>query len=278
MNLFGKGAFGKRRKKRKIGLALASGGAKGMAHLGALKAFDEAGFRFDCYAGASIGSIVGALCAYGFHPDEMKEIVQNICLRQYLRYVRPYMDMTFIEELLNEYLCGVNFESLPRPFYAWATETGSREGVLLQTGSVARACTASSAVPPYFHSVNIDGRELIDGAYTNPMPADVLRERGADFVIGVDLNVSARGETPVHYYNRLTKFISLALDSTVAAEIKVAKGAKARGYAACDVVIKPKLASFSTLDAARDSLQKMYDAGYAAAKERLSEILEKLNA
>lgn len=263
-------------KPKKLGLALACGGAKGIAHIGALKALEEAGIEFDCYAGTSIGSIVGALSAYGMHADEMKEIVGRVCLKQYLWYVRPYMDMAFIEKLLNEYIKGVRFEELSKPFFAWATEAKTRAGVLLDGGSVARACTASSAVPPYFHSVEIDGRELIDGAYTNPMPADVLKDKGADFIIGIDLNARGDRENPVHYYNRWTKFISLTLDSAVAEEIKTEKGAKKRGYVACDVVIKPPLEPFSGLDAAKDPLDKMYEAGYDCALSMLPQILKKL--
>lgn len=264
-----------RGEKKKIGLALSSGGAKGIAHIGAIKALEEGGVRFDCYAGTSIGSIVGALCACGLTADEMRGIVGNICLKEYLRYIRPYMDMSFIEKMLDEYLGGATFSDLQKPFFAWATETGSRAGVLLKEGNVARACTASSAVPPYFHSVEISGRALIDGAYTNPMPADVLKEQGAAFVVGIDLNATLPRETPIHYYNRWTKFLSLTLDAAVAEEVRVEKGARRRGYVACDAVICPKVASFSSLDGAKDPLGKMYEAGYEAAKALLPEILEK---
>lgn len=259
--------------KKKLGLALGCGGAKGMAHLGVLKAFEEQNIFFDEYAGTSIGSIVGALRAYGYTSDRLKEIVFGICLKEYVRYLRPYMDMTFIEELLNEYLRGASFDDLSAPFFAWATDKENMQGVLLDSGSVARACIASSAVPPYFHGVDMAGKELIDGVYTNMVPADVLKARGADFIVGVDLNDVSEGSV-THYYNRITKIVSVALDSTV--KLEIAPDALNRGCSVCDVVLKPKLERYTAIDLTKESFQLMYDAGYREARERMDEILEKM--
>lgn len=260
-------------KKKTLGAALGCGGAKGMAHLGILKALEEENIFPDAYAGSSIGSIVGALAAYGYTSDEMKEAVSNICLREYVRYIRPYMDMSFIENLLNEYLHGAAFSDLKKPFYAWATDEEEIRGVLLERGAVARACTASGAIPPYFHSVEIDGKKLIDGVYTNAVPADVLKEKGADFTIGVDLNAAEEG-TPVHYYNSLTHILTVTVDSTV--KIEPRKDALSRGYAACDFMFRPPLSSYTAVDAARASLQRIYDVGYETAQKELPALKEKL--
>jgi NTE family protein len=259
--------------KKKLGIALGCGGAKGMAHLGVLKAFEEENIFFDEYAGASIGSIVGALRAYGYRSDELKERVFNLYLGDYVRYLRPYMDMTFIEELLNDYLHGITFEELAMPFFAWATDKETMQGVLLSSGSVARACTASSAVPPYFHAVDMAGKSLIDGVFTDPVPADVLRLRGIDFVVGVDLN-EVPGSYPAIYHNRLTHLISNTIDSTV--KLTPVSGALERGYDACDFMLKPKLGSYAVIDASRRTLQLMFDAGYAEAKRCMNQILQKM--
>lgn len=261
-------------KKKKIGAALGCGGAKGMAHLGVLKALEEDGIFPDIYAGTSIGSIVGALAAYGYTSDEMKDAVLNVCLREYVRYIRPYMDMSFIENLLNEYLHGATFSDLKKPFYAWATDIGDIQGVLLESGALSRACTASSAVPPYFHSVEIDGRNLIDGVYTNAIPSDVLKERGADFVIGVDLNAVEEGERPVHYYNSFTHILTATLDSTI--KIEPRKDSVTRGYAACDYMFRPPLSSYTAVDATHASLTRIYEAGYETAKKELPALREKM--
>lgn len=272
-----KGLFVRRLPKKKVlAVALGCGGAKGMAHLGVLKAFEEEGIDFDWYAGTSIGSIVGGLKAYGYTSDEMKEIVLNICLKQYVQYIRPYMNMSFVEELLNEHVHGAHFSDLSAPFYAWATDKENTEGVLLASGSVARACTASSAIPPYFHSVDVEGKELIDGVYTNPMPADVLRERGADFVLGVDLNFVEEAEKGrfVRPHSVITRVLSDTLDSTV--KITVKPDAIKRGYDACDMVLKPPLETYTPLDVSRVSLTEMYEIGYDTAKSQMGEVKTKL--
>ncbi len=266
----------RRRRKRKkiVAVALGSGGAKGMAHLGVLQALEEEGISFDWYAGTSIGSVVGALKAYGYRTDEIREAVLGACLKQYARRLRPYMDMGFIENFLNEYLHGADFSRLKAPFYAWATDKEKIEGVLLGEGSVAHACTASCAVPPYFHSVNVAGRELIDGAYTNPVPADVLRRRGADFVLGVDLNAALPSERGKRPHRALTRILSDTLDSTV--KIVPRPDALSRGYEACDAVIRPPLGIFNPLDAAERSLLEMYDIGYRTAKEQAAFVRRKI--
>ena len=261
-------------KKKIFAVALGCGGAKGMAHLGILQALEEEGVRFDWYAGTSIGSVVGALKAYVYSTGEIKDAVQRICLRQYARYLRPYMDMGFVEEFLNGYLHETDFKGLKAPFYAWATDKETVEGVLLEQGSVAHACIASCAIPPYFHSVNVEGRELIDGVYTNPVPADVLRRRGADFVLGVDLNAALPSDKNKKPHNVLTRVLSDTLDSTV--KITPRPDALSRGYEACNVVIRPPLDIFTPLDAAEGSLLEMYDIGYRTAKEQAAFIKRKI--
>ena len=261
-------------KKKIFAVALGCGGAKGMAHLGILQAPEEEGVRFDWYAGTSIGSVVGALKAYGYSTGEIKDAVQRICLRQYARYLRPYMDMGFVEEILNGYLHGADFSALKAPFYAWATDKEKVEGVLLDKGSVAHACAASCAVPPYFHSVGVAGKELIDGVYTNPVPADVLRLRGADFVLGVDLNAVPPAERDQKPHNRLTRVLSDTLDAAV--KITPRPDALARGYEACNAVIRPPLGAFTPLDADGQSLLEMYDIGYRTAKEQAGFVKRKI--
>lgn len=262
-------------KKKISAIALGCGGAKGMAHLGVLKALEEEGITFDWYSGASIGSVIGALKAYGYTTDELKGEVLNIYLSRYLRYLRLYMDMGFIEDLLDTYLHGVEFSELQSPFYAWATDKEKMQGVLLEKGAVARACTASSAVPPYFHSVEIENRELIDGVYTNPVPADVLRTKGADFVLGVDLGEGVPSEpaNPFRSRNIITRVLADTLDSTV--KLSVQPNAVSRGYEACDVMLKPPLEIYTPIDATKISLNEICEIGYKTAKENLPLILQK---
>lgn len=250
----------------KLGLALGSGGAKGMAHLGALKAFEEAGIRFQVVTGTSIGSIAGALYAKGYSSEDMVQILQNLNIKEFSKNLKPFADMGFAEQFLETYLEG-DISSLSVPFAAWATDTETNEGVLLNEGKIARAVTASSAIPPFFRAVEIDGKRLADGAYTNAIPADVCKEMGADFVIGCDLSAYLPPEEEKGMFARL---LGSAISAFVSLRTK--ENSKTRGYEACDIMLRPNLSGFRATDVSRRAMDAMFELGYAEASSRMEEI------
>ncbi len=259
-----------RKRRRRLGLALGSGGAKGCAHLGVLKAFEEAGIAFDVVSGTSIGSIVGALYCRGFSADDMFAIVQAINVREFAGKIRPFADMRFIEEYLSEFLEG-DVTDLPKPFAAWATEVSTGEGVLLDSGPVARVCTASSAIPPFFRPVELNGRRLADGAFSNAIPADVCRDLGADLVIGCDLSAFLRPEAEK---NAVMRLVGGMLQRVV--PIGYRDDHKSRGYAASDLMLRPNLIDWRAVDVSRAAMQRMYEIGYEEAIGCMPAIREKL--
>lgn len=255
-----------RKKKPVLGLALGSGGAKGMAHLGALRAFAEEGIEFDRIAGTSIGSIVGALYAKGYTVEDMESVVENINMKEFSRTYRPFSDMSFVERLLEGYLEG-NIEDLPKPFAAWATNAEDNGGVLLDRGKTARAVTASSAIPPFFRSVEMDGKRLYDGAYTNAIPADVVKSMGADIVIGIDLSAYL---TPNEEKTAFSKLLGTALG---ALDPMVRKpDCKTRGYEAADLMLRPMLRGYRATDVSPSAMRSMYELGYREAVANMDEI------
>ena len=260
----------KRKSTLRLGLALGSGGAKGMAHLGALKAFEEEGIRFDVVTGTSIGSIVGALYAKGYSSSDMTEIVQSLSVKEFSKNLRPRADMGFAEELLSGYVEG-DISDLPIPFAAWATDEETNEGVLLDHGNVARALTASSAMPPFVRAVEIDGKKLADGAFTNAIPADVARDLGADFVIGCDLSAYL---LPDEEKSRLSRLIGSALNAFVS--LRYREDSKERGYQASDIMLRPNLLGFTATDIGREDTARMYELGYEEAVSRMPEIRKAL--
>lgn len=272
---FFKKLFSRRKKPvpKKIGLALGSGGAKGFAHLGALKAFEEEGISFDVVTGTSIGSIIGALYAKGYSSTDICELVKTVAFRDLAKHVRLRMNMSPIEEMLSSYLGDIDFSDLKLPFACWATDEDSNEGVLLNSGNLARACCASSAMPPFFAAVKIGDSYLADGAFTNAIPSDVARDMGADFVIGIDLSSpkyasdKTNGGTVLSFL--LKKF---ALDIPE----KELPNARSRGYENADVMLEPDLKNFRATDFSARAWDEMYEAGYAQAKQRMPEIKEKL--
>lgn len=258
----------RRKRKNKIALALGSGGAKGFAHLGVIKAFEEAGISFDLVTGTSVGSIVGALYAKGYSSRDMYELFKTIDFKEFVRFVRFRMDMSPIERLLDSWLGDAEFSDLKLPFACWATDEDTNEGILLSEGKVSRSCCASSAMPPFFHSVAIGGRNLADGAFTNAMPSDAARRMGADFVVSVDLSA------PKYFIDRKPNTFLASVMNKFGGAIteKELPDARKRGYDSADVMLTPNLGKYKATDFDSSAWDKMYDEGYTEAKLRMPEI------
>ena len=247
------------KKRPKLGLALGSGGAKGMAHLGALRAFWEAGLRFDVYSGTSAGSIVGALCARGYTPDDIGELLASADFKSVVLSVLASGSTLPVLRLLDGALGEYEFSELSKPFAAVATDASTGERVILREGNVAQAVLASSAVPPLFRGVSVGGRTLIDGAFSDAIPADVAKDLGADFVIAVALS-------PAQNYAE-TRFTTSAGEEMAVRQ---------KGFLSADILLEPDLAEFSAADIAGGA--RMYDIGYECAAERLPSILQALRS
>lgn len=258
----------KREKKPVLGLALGSGGAKGMAHLGALKAFEERGLDFGVVTGTSIGAIVGALYAKGYSVADMWGIVESLNRKEFAKNLLPFSELDFAERLLEEYLEG-DVSDLKKPFACWATDAETNAGVLLDAGKTARIITASAAIPPFFRSVEVEGKRLYDGAFTNAIPADVCKDMGADLVIGCDLSAYIR---PEEEKSAITRFVGTAVNAF--RPVRTLRDAKSRGYAAAEVMLRPNLYDYRATDVSRSAMNAMFDAGYEEARSRMDEVNE----
>lgn len=187
----------------KIGLALGSGSARGWAHIGVIRALEENGIHPDIVAGCSIGALVGA--AYrGGHLDKLEKWVRALTFWDVVRLLDVKMMGGLIEgeSLMTSFedkLKDINIEELPSPFAAVATDLASGREVWLRDGSLPNAVRASIALPGLFSPVNSDGRWLVDGGLTNPVPVSLCRAMGADIIIAVNLNSDIVGR---HLNNR----------------------------------------------------------------------------
>ena len=261
-----------RKKQPVLGLALGSGGAKGLAHLGVLKAFEEENIRFSFVTGTSIGSIVGALYAKGYTARDMIEIIENLNRKEFAKNLRPFADMGFAEEFVGQYV-EENIEELPVPYACWATDAETNGGVLLNSGKAARACCASSAIPPFFRGVEIDGKKLYDGAFTNAIPADVCKDLGAKFVVAVDLSALTK---PDEEKSRVARLLGSAINAFVS--VKYLDDSKTRGYEAADFMLRPNLYDFRATDVSLENMNKMFEIGYNEAKAQMGALKEKMKA
>lgn len=182
MNLF---------RSRKLGIAFGGGAARGFAHIGVIKVLDEYGIRPDYIAGTSIGSVIGALYAAGNSWQEIREKTSKIKWKDLVKVVFPKKGLVKtarFEQMANELLGGKHFQDLEIPFAAVTVDIATSQVYVINDGPVAPAVRASSSIPGIFEPVEYRGRVLVDGGLINGVPADVVRDMGADLVVSVDLN------------------------------------------------------------------------------------------
>ena len=183
--------------KRRIGLALGSGAARGWAHIGVIRALEEAGVQPDIVAGSSIGAVVGAAYAGG-NTSIFEDWVRALDRQQ----LASYFDLAFrgglikakrVFDALEDTFGSQTIETMATPYAAVATDLSTGQEVWLREGSLFDALRASVALPGLLTPAHIGDRWLVDGGLVNPVPVSVCRALGADIVIAVDLNTTLIG-------------------------------------------------------------------------------------
>ena len=257
----------------KVGLVLSGGGAKGLAHIGALKVIEDAGVTIDYIGGTSMGAIVGALYASGYSADQLDSIFRNTNLTSLIQDNLPRDAKTFYEKedseryaltlpfndfklsfpqglssgqniynALVQLLFNVkdvrDFNELPIPFFCIATNVETGKEVMLNKGYLPKAILASGTFPSLFQPSELEGEVLIDGGVLNNYPVEELRAMGADFIIGVDVQHGLRDRA------------SLMSATEILLQINNFRTIKdmERKSALTDIYIKPAMDKFSVID------------------------------
>ncbi len=193
-------------KKAGISLALGGGCARGWAHIGVLRALDEAGIEISMIAGTSIGALVGG-CYLAGKLDELEEFARSLTKRR----IFGLLDFRFggngllgglkLDARLREHMTGIRFEDLSRPFVCVAAEIRTGHEIWLSNGSLVTAMRASYALPGVFEPVKCNGRMLMDGALVNPVPVSVCRAHEQHLVVAVNLHYDLFGRAAVIKHN-----------------------------------------------------------------------------
>jgi NTE family protein len=176
--------------RKRVGLALGGGGARGMAHVGVIRVLEREGIPIDCIAGTSAGSLVGAVYAAGIRGHRLLEMALQIRWRDIAQLVWPrqgFVSFAKMEAYLTGLLGDLTFADLDLPYAAVTADLATGEQVVLKEGRLAPAVRASCSVPGIVTPVEIDGRVLVDGGVANNLPISVVRDLGADVVIAVGL-------------------------------------------------------------------------------------------
>ena len=190
-----------KKKTIKVGLALGSGSARGWAHIGAIKAIEEAGIPIHYVAGTSIGAFVGAVYATG-HLASLKEFALQMDWKKVVSYfdvVFPrsgLMDGKKVHELFSIHSDARTFDDFKIPVKMIATDLNSGDKIIIDSGNIIESIRASVSVPGVFTPVFLNDRWLVDGGLVDPVPVKVVREMGADVVIAIDLNSGLVSKKP----------------------------------------------------------------------------------
>ena len=279
----------------KIGLVLSGGAARGLAHVGVLKALEEQGIHIDAIAGTSMGAVIGGLYASGYKIDELEKLALSIDwqealsdspAREDIPFRRKQDDRDFLvrqklsfrddgslglplgviqgqnlslllESLLAHSSDVRDFDKLPIPFRAVATDIVSGEKVVFRKGHLPQVIRASMSIPAVFAPVEINGQLLVDGGMVDNIPVDVAREMGVDLVIVVDIGTPLRGRKELNtVFDILNQSITLMTRSNSEVQLATLKPD--------DVLIKPSLASIGATDFGRS--EEIINAGYRATQ------------
>ncbi|MBL4773213.1 MAG: patatin-like phospholipase family protein [Alcanivoracaceae bacterium] len=287
------------KNRPKIGLVLSGGGARGLAHIGVLRALEEKNIPIDYIAGTSIGSIVGGLYATGMSTDDLEWVVKSIDWHRVFRpttdrkkqqYSAKQADKNYFVDLelglsksgpksgkgfaggqqlmleLQRIVGSIktqDFDNYPIPFRAVATDLNTAEPYIIDHGDLAMAMRASMAVPLIFGPINHQGRFLADGGILNNLPVDVAKQMGADIVIAVNIS------SPLGVIDEGSSIISVSYQSIDVALVQ--NTIQSLGLA--DIVIAPVLNGLGTSDF--DKYEELILAGVKAVYKK-SLVLEHL--
>lgn len=248
------------------GLALGGGGARGFAHLGVIRAFEENDIDFPIVTGTSVGSLVGSLYAYGLSSDDMIELAKTINEKEIKTsklFFRPSPSKN-IEDLANKIYGDIEFKDLKKKFALSTVDLKTGDEVVLTGGHLAKAVSASCAVPLIFSPVEWGNYRLVDGGLANVIPSDVARQLGAEVVISVDINSTrGSGTDTLKTLDMFFAVFRIAMKSTAV-----------KGLLNSDIMIKPDLKSYKSTKF--EGSKAMIDEGYRATMAVMPKIKELL--
>jgi len=236
----------------KLGLVLSGGGARGIAHLGVIKALEEKGLTFDFISGTSAGAIVGSLYAQGYTPDEILKFTEDT---SFIRHLRPALNlkglirMNGLSSMLANYLPHDSFEGLKIPMTIAATNINRGKPEYFNSGKLIKAILASACIPIIFNHITIDGVDYVDGGITDNFPIGPIRDK-CDKVIGSHTNFIGNEFHDFNMKSLLERTMLIAISGNVYPKKEL-----------CDVFIDPPgLSNFTGFDLKKN--RTIFQLGY----------------
>ena len=252
------------KRKIKVGVAFGGGGAKGMAHIGVIKAFEEYGLDFEYVAGTSVGSIMGAAYASGMKSNEILKIAKSMKTSD-IRTSKVFFvpsKTEGIESMMRNNFGDINIENLKKPFSAVAVDIKSTKELCISKGNLAKAVAGSCCVPGIFQPVQFGNYLLCDGGLQNNIPANIPRFFDCDYVIAVDCNSTRTYGTES----------SKTLDVIACALRILMKSNSIKGYLNADLTIACDTKKFKSTEL--EGIDEMVEIGYRNAIDMMPEIMK----
>jgi NTE family protein len=259
---FAQGGAVEPESRPKVGLALAGGFARGIAHVGVLRAFRDAGIPIDCVAGTSVGALIGAGFCSGVPLEKMEEIGLATNFADFGRWTPSWLGLATnlrMEKYLARMTPCTTFAELKIPLVISATDINEGVTIYYSSGPIAPPLRASCAYPGLFVPIQYEGRTLVDGFLTAPVPVEGVLLQGADIVIGVYLDSGgiANPRTAVDVISRSFNIIQKHTDLSWRQQ--------------ADVIIEPEVKNFAWDDFTKTP--ELIAAGEAAAMSAIPEIV-----
>jgi NTE family protein len=269
-------------RKKKIGLALSGGAARGLAHIGVLQVLREENIPIDMIAGTSAGAVMGAVYASGQDINRMIEQALDAGWKRLAPLIDPSFPKTgFIKgrkitRLLSGFVGGnIKFSDLKIPLACVATDIDTGEEVVIDSGSVLEALRASISIPGIFTVVKREGRHLVDGGLTTPVPVRVTRQMGADFIIAVNVNPDISSRMGRTGQKRVEAHKEPNIFQIMIQSIYITTNAVARhSLEEADIIIEPDLTNIGAGDFQKAG--ELIIQGQQAAREAMPELKRKL--
>lgn len=250
-----------REKKYKTGVVLSGGGARGFAHLGVLKALNDAGIFPEVISGTSAGALVGVMYADGYSPEEILKIMNSTSKLHFIRPTVPregLLQISGIVRILQEHLRAKKFEDLKIPLFVTATDLNNGVAEYFSSGELLKPVIASASIPVLFKAVIINKIHYVDGGVLDNMPIKPI-EGMCELIIGSFVN-------PTGYEETVTSLIQIA-KRTFMLNMSKDLDQKAKKF---DIFIAPpELRNYKILDP--EKAMEVFDIGYKATKIKLED-------
>jgi NTE family protein len=248
----------------RIGLALGGGAAKGIAHIGVLKAFEEEHIRIHCISGTSVGALVASYYAFGRPAESILSICSTLNLSKIINFTFErggLFSTDSIREMIHRDLGDCRIEDADIPLAICTTDIETGEQLIFRKGNLADAVCASMAVPGLFVPVEVDGRILVDGGLVENVPISPLAKMGAGITVAVDLSYVTRYPKPEDTFDVISNAINIGIDFNTRKQLKKA-----------DIAVPLDLSRYSLTNNAK-CVDELYMEGYHPMKKKLQQVL-----